>query len=351
MTFDRFIINDSNQLAAEAARAVAEHPATVYNPFLVYGGVGIGKTHLLQAIANSCGARGLQVLYVSSESFTNDLVHAIRNRTSAIFREKYRSVDVLLVDDIQFIRGKDSTQEEFFHTFNTLVNFNKQIVLASDRHPRELTTLEDRLRSRFQGGLVADIGPPELETRIANHGALGARTQSPRANEHAPHDRRTLIELHPRIARPLQSDRGAPAHERRRRPEHEPRRSYALNRYEKPADQITVSHVIDVIAGAFQLDSAALKGKKRLSRINRGAPGGDVPNARNDRPVPAPNRRCLRPQPYHRPARLQQNRSRTPSRYAARLAPAAAPQPNRPRLVQVPPTSEAVGAPYRVAPV
>ena len=267
MNFDRYITNDSNNLAAEAARAVAEHPATVYNPFLVYGGVGIGKTHLLQAIANSCGSRGLQVLYVSSEAFTNDLVHAIRNRTSAMFREKYRSVDVLLVDDIQFIRGKDSTQEEFFHTFNTLVNFNKQIVLASDRHPRELKTLEDRLRSRFQGGLVADIGPPELETRIAIM-ELWARERDlhmPMNVLHMIAERsssciRELHGLFNQIAARLRL--GGDANLSMSRAE------AALNRYEKPTEQITIIHVIDVIAGAFNLDSAALKGKKRLARIN-----------------------------------------------------------------------------------
>ena len=270
MVFERFIVNDSNHLAAEAARAVAEHPATVYNPFLVYGGVGIGKTHLLHAIANCCQDRGLRVLYVSSEAFTNDLVHAIRNRSSPMFREKYRSVDLLLVDDIQFIRGKDTTQEEFFHTFNTLVNFNRQIVLASDRHPRELTTLEDRLRSRFQGGLVADIGPPELETRIAIM-ELWARErdiQVPTKVLHVIAERsssciRELNGLFNQIAARLRLNGGGDLSVRRA--------EATLNRYEKPAEQITVSHIIDVIAAAFNLDSETLKGKKRVARsITRG---------------------------------------------------------------------------------
>ena len=267
MVFERFIVNDSNHLAAEAARAVAEHPATVYNPFLVYGGVGIGKTHLLHAIANCCQDRGLRVLYVSSEAFTNDLVHAIRNRSSPMFREKYRSVDLLLVDDIQFIRGKDTTQEEFFHTFNTLVNFNRQIVLASDRHPRELTTLEDRLRSRFQGGLVADIGPPELETRIAIM-ELWARErdiQVPTKVLHVIAERsssciRELNGLFNQIAARLRLNGGGDLSVRRA--------EATLNRYEKPAEQITVSHIIDVIAAAFNLDSETLKGKKRVARVN-----------------------------------------------------------------------------------
>ena len=267
MVFERFIVNDSNHLAAEAARAVAEHPATIYNPFLVYGGVGIGKTHLLHAIANSCQSRGLRVLYVSSEAFTNDLVHAIRNRTSPMFREKYRSVDVLLVDDIQFIRGKDTTQEEFFHTFNTLVNYNRQIVLASDRHPRELTTLEDRLRSRFQGGLVADIGPPELETRIAIM-ELWARERNVQVPmnvltmiaERSSSCIRELNGLFNQIAARLRMNGGANLSVGRA--------EATLNRYEKPAEQITIGHVIDVIAAAFHLDSDTLKGKKRVARIN-----------------------------------------------------------------------------------
>lgn len=166
-TFDRFVVGGANRTIYAAAQAVAESPASTYNPLLIYGGVGLGKTHLLQAIAHACRARGLAAVYIPSEAFVNDLVDAIRQRTTAMFREKYRTLDVLLVDDIQFLSGKESTQEEFFHTFNALYTFNKQIVLASDRHPRELETLEDRLRSRFAGGLVMDVQPPEFETRIA----------------------------------------------------------------------------------------------------------------------------------------------------------------------------------------
>lgn len=166
-TFERFVVGNENQMVFSAARAVAERPAVAYNPFFIYGGVGHGKTHVMQSIAHACKARGLRVVYIPSEAFTNDLVNSIRQRTTAMFREKYRSADVLLVDDIQFISGKETTQEEFFHTFNALYTFNKQIVLASDRHPRELETLEARLRSRFEGGLVMDIQPPEFETRVA----------------------------------------------------------------------------------------------------------------------------------------------------------------------------------------
>ena len=166
-TFDRFIVNASNRITYEAARAVAESPSRSYNPLLIYGGVGLGKTHLLQAVAHAYRAKGLYVIYIPSEVFTNDLVAAIRNKTTAMFRDKYRSSDALLVDDIQFIAGKDSTQVEFFHTFNALYTFNKQIVLASDRHPHELDNLEDRLRSRFEGGLVTDVQPLEFESRLA----------------------------------------------------------------------------------------------------------------------------------------------------------------------------------------
>jgi chromosomal replication initiator protein len=165
--FESFIIGSSNRLAHAACLAASENPARAYNPVFLYGGVGLGKTHLLQAVGNACIQRGLQVLYVSSEEFTNDLIISIQKRTTEAFRDKYRRIDVLLIDDIQFIAGKESTQEEFFHTFNTLHGQDKQIVITSDRPPKAMVTLEERLRSRFEWGLSVDIQHPDFETRQA----------------------------------------------------------------------------------------------------------------------------------------------------------------------------------------
>ncbi len=166
-TFDTFVVGPSNRMAHAACVAASENPAKAYNPVFLYGGVGLGKTHLLQAVGNACRRRNLQVLYVSSEEFTNDLINAIRSHTTESFRDKYRSIDVLLIDDIQFIAGKESTQDEFFHTFNTLHGQDKQLVMTSDRPPKAMVTLEERLRSRFEWGLSVDIQPPDLETRQA----------------------------------------------------------------------------------------------------------------------------------------------------------------------------------------
>jgi len=167
--FNNFVVGSGNRFAHAAAMAVAKSPAKAYNPLFIYGGVGMGKTHLLQAIAHQMRqeSQDAKVIYISSEKFTNQLISSIQNRSTSSFRQMYRTVDALLIDDIQFIAGKESTQEEFFHTFNVLYDAHKQIVLSSDRMPKEISSLEQRLVSRFEWGLITDIQPPDLETRIA----------------------------------------------------------------------------------------------------------------------------------------------------------------------------------------
>src|SRR6476646_908586 len=168
-TFDLFVIGPSNRFAHAAALAVAESPAQAYNPLFIYGSTGLGKTHLLQAVGQYVVQqhRGLSVRYVTTETVLNEFVDALRDKNTAGFKIRYRTSEVLLVDDIQFIEGKDTLQEEFFHTFNSLYEAGKQIIISSDRQPRELATLEARLKSRFEWGLITDIQPPDLETRIA----------------------------------------------------------------------------------------------------------------------------------------------------------------------------------------
>jgi len=167
-TFDNFVVGSCNQFAHAAARAVATVPARTYNPLFIYGGVGLGKTHLLNAIGNHLAERSdMRIAYVTTEQFTNEVINSIRYDKMIDLRKRYRNIDMLLVDDVQFLAGKERTQEEFFHTFNTLYEAQKQIVLSSDRFPKEMPDMEERLRSRFEWGLIADLQPPDVETRIA----------------------------------------------------------------------------------------------------------------------------------------------------------------------------------------
>ncbi len=264
-TFDRYMAGNENATIFAAAQAVAERQA--YNPFFIYGGVGLGKTHLMQAIAQACKARNLRVIYIPSEVFTNDLVDSIRQRTQAMFRDKYRSVDVLLVDDIQFISGKESTQEEFFHTFNTLYTFNKQIVLASDRPPRDLETLEARLRSRFEGGLVMDIQPPSFETRMAILCNWAAER-----NVNLPHHVAEMIagraKLNVRELEGIFNQVVATAHITRQ-PLTAGATEGILEGYRRPREHVTVAQVLDLTARHHGLRIEDLVGKRRTGAINQ----------------------------------------------------------------------------------
>ncbi len=190
--FDTFVIGSSNRFAHAAAVAVAEAPAKAYNPLFIYGDSGLGKTHLLHAIGHYAISLypGIKVRYVNSEEFTNDFINSIGEGKAGAFQRRYREVDVLLVDDIQFLQGKEQTMEEFFHTFNTLHNANKQVVITSDVAPKQLNGFEDRMRSRFEWGLITDIQPPDLETRIAI-----LRKKAANSNLHAPDDVLSYIAL------------------------------------------------------------------------------------------------------------------------------------------------------------
>ncbi|HPS42810.1 MAG TPA: chromosomal replication initiator protein DnaA [Anaerolineaceae bacterium] len=263
--FENFIVGSSNRLAHAACMAVAENPAQAYNPLFLYSGVGLGKTHLLHAIGNYCRAHGHQVLYVSSEEFTNDLINAIRTHTTQAFRDRYRRIDVLLIDDIQFIAGKESTQEEFFHTFNTLHGQDKQIVISSDRPPKAMNTLEERLRSRFEWGLTADIQPPDLETRIAI-----LRSKAERARHNVPH---SILEL---IARSFQSNirelegaltRAVAFAELRGKPLSEELVSSALTDLLPQRASFEPAHVVDVVASSFGVPPERLMGRDRTRAI------------------------------------------------------------------------------------
>ncbi len=263
--FDNFVVGASNRLAHAACMAVAESPAAAYNPLFLYGGVGLGKTHLLHAIGNFIQQKGLQVLYVTSEEFTNDLINSIRTHNTPAFRDRYRQVDVLLIDDIQFIAGKESTQEEFFHTFNTLHGQDKQIVMTSDRPPKAMVTLEERLRSRFEWGLTADIQAPDVETRIAI-----LRSKAERARREVPAE---ILEL---IAKQIQSNirelegaltRVLAYSDLRGKPLTVELANVALADLIPQRNALEPRRVVDVVATSFGITPEKLMGRSRTREV------------------------------------------------------------------------------------
>jgi chromosomal replication initiator protein len=271
--FDSFVVGLGNRLAHAASMAVAESPAAAYNPLFLYGGVGLGKTHLLHAIGHACHTHGLRVLYASSEDFTNDLIEAIRARTTDAFREKYRTADLLLVDDIQFIAGKESTQEEFFHTFNTLHCAGKQIVLSSDRTPKAMVTLEERLCSRFEWGLIADIQPPDLETRIAILRSKAA-TCGGTAGSGAAITDDILALVAARVQSNIRELEGALNRVvALSRLTHQPLTAdlaeTALSQLQPRRNKLTEEQILDTVADHFGVERAAFEGKSRSKTIAR----------------------------------------------------------------------------------
>lgn len=260
-SFDNYVVGSSNRLAHAACLAVAENPAQAYNPLFLYGGVGLGKTHLLHAIGNHARTTGKAVLYVSSEEFTNDLINAIRTHNTPAFRERYRRIDILLIDDIQFIAGKESTQEEFFHTFNTLHGQDKQIVISSDRPPKAMGTLEERLRSRFEWGLTADIQSPDLETRIAILGekAQKSRHKVPQAilEQIAKQFTSNIRELEGALTRVVAYA------ELRGKPLTEDLVNVALTDLIPQRNAFEPSRVVDVVAAVFGISTEKLLGRDR----------------------------------------------------------------------------------------
>ena len=268
-TFNQFVIGPSNRFAHAAAMAICDSPAKVYNPLFIYGGVGLGKTHLMQAI----GFRHREIypharaLYLSSEKFTNQLITAIQNRTMSSFRDRFRSADILLVDDIQFIAGKESTQESFFHTFNALYDANRQIVLSSDRPPKELHGMEERLVSRFEWGLVADVQPPDLETRVAilrkKAEAQGCRVLDAVTLFIAERVSSNIRELEGALNRVIASSVLT-------------NREISVSMAQEVLKDlvaekerfVTVGKIQDLVAGCFSVSVAELKGKRRTKTIS-----------------------------------------------------------------------------------
>ncbi len=264
--FGTFVVGQSNRLAHAAALSVAEQPGATYNPLFIYGGVGLGKTHLLHAIGHRCISEGFKVCYVSSETFTNELIQSIRSQNMAQFRERYRTVDIMLIDDIQFIAGKESTQEELFHTFNDLHSRGKQVVLSSDRPPKAMVTLEERLQSRFEWGLMADIQLPDIETRMA---ILRSRAESSGVdvpNEVldtiAQHVRRSIRELEGALNKVIAYAQltGSTIDSKLV--------NMALSELLYHPEEITPEHVIDTVAGYYRVTVDSLRSSSRSRTIS-----------------------------------------------------------------------------------
>lgn len=266
--FDNFVVGASNQFAHAASRKVAEQPGEIYNPFFIYGGVGLGKTHLLNAIGNAIVDRRPEsrIAYVSSEMFTNEVINSIRYDKMVDFRNRYRTVDILLIDDIQFIAGKERTQEEFFHTFNSLYEENKQIVISCDRSTKELADIELRLRSRFEMGLTADIQPPDLETRVAilhKKAEADHLTIDPDLTLFlATHIKNNIRELEGSLLRlnAFSSLTG-------RRMTVELAREVLRDTIRDTPTMVSVDHILKVVADRFQMKLSDLKSKRRTKTV------------------------------------------------------------------------------------
>ena len=267
-TFESFIVGSSNRLAYAAAQAAAQNPGEGYNPLFIYGGSGLGKTHLLQAIGHALKAKSASVLYVSGEQFTNEFIDAIRHKRTDEFRNKYRSVDALMVDDIQFISGKEQTEESFFHTFNELHNSNRQIVVTSDKLPQSLPGMEERLRSRFEWGLTVDIQPPDLETRLA---ILQSKAEQAKTEVSldvleliAQQARRNIRELEGSLNRIIAY---AKLLRSQITPEMATRALTNINSKSVPGGQVTPVKLLNTVAECFQLDPEIILGPRRDKEI------------------------------------------------------------------------------------
>ncbi len=264
--FSTFIVGTSNRLAHAAALSVAEMPGQTYNPLFIYGGVGLGKTHLLHAIGHRCRDRGMQVCYITSETFTNDLIQSIRSQQMAQFRERYRTPDVLLIDDIQFIAGKESTQEELFHTFNDLHSQGKQVIISSDRPPKAMATLQERLQSRFEWGLMADVQMPDVETRLAILRTKAENRSVPVPNNVldiiAQQVRHNIRELEGALNKVVAYSQltGSPVDVQLAR--------LALSDLFSKPDKVTVDAIIDAVCRYYRINKDALVGSGRSRAVS-----------------------------------------------------------------------------------